>query len=196
MGQGPGGYGRENGWQYGLVLAALLLGLGLGINRALGLEAGVAAELLLRWQGAASASALPRELLGAAWFNQAWAALALGLLGVTVIGVPLIPMILLFKAYALGFSLALLLPLGGWAALAGLLLPNLIYLALLSALAVPALNFSLYLVRRYRGGNDRHPGSSLLRYGALLLAVLAGLGLGALVEVSLAPLLLACLQKL
>ncbi|MDO4540149.1 MAG: stage II sporulation protein M [Syntrophomonadaceae bacterium] len=197
MGKRLAGHIRDNRWQYRVVMAAVLLGIVLGCYRAWGMAEAPAGELMLHLQEI-SAAGMPQEFWAVAWLNQATAALLLGVLGLTVIGLPVILAILLYKAYALGFSVILLLTMGGgqpaFNVLAGLLLPNLVYLTLLALWAVPALNFSLYLIDRHRQGATQGLGRNLLRYCALLAPVLVGLGVGALLEVSLAPLLLEFLQ--
>ena len=115
---------------------------------------------------------------------------ALYLAGLTVIGIPVVLVLVFLRGFALGFTVAFLsrdLALQGLFLAAAAIMPqNLLFLPALFVGAVAALTFALLLFPRRSGMGGKIWGS-LVRYTGIMVAVVAvALGAG-LVEIYLSP---------
>jgi stage II sporulation protein M len=87
---------KDNSFQYMLVLGIFIFGLMLGFLNVKGLDNEVQ-QLLVR------------NILAAAFIKQAETLLSVWLLGLTVIGLPLIMVVIFLRAFSLGFTLGFLI---------------------------------------------------------------------------------------
>lgn len=119
-------------------------------------------------------------------------------LGLTVIGFPLILAIVFTRGFALGFTMTFLIQektLRGWLlALFAVIPPNLVSLPAYFLGAVTAINFSIYLVR----GRNNPKGPPISQYFLSYLVVMMGLSVlmlgAALIEGYLSPLVIKLLK--
>jgi stage II sporulation protein M len=125
-----------------------------------------------------------------AFVNQAKTVLAIWFLGLTVIGVPLILVVVFLRGFALGFTVSFLCHekagTGILISFLSVLPQNLFYIPFLIIWAVIAVNFSLYILRGRK--NENIPLiAGLITYCILLLAIMLVFLAGALVEAYLSP---------
>jgi stage II sporulation protein M len=118
------------------------------------------------------------------------------LLGLTVIGLPLIMVVIFLRAFSLGFTLGFLIQqkagTGVLVSLVSVLPQNLFYILGLLIAGVVAMNFSLNIVKNRNQGTNKL-GLALLAYTTVMLLLLVVFGLGALIEAYFSPWLLGCL---
>lgn len=192
---------RENRVQYIIVVAFFVLGLIMGNFKVGDLDEAVRTRLLQMldayFGGQQSATSGFGIFIGAC-LNQGRFMLAVWALGLTVIGVPLIILIVFLRGFSLGFTIGFLLQekagTGVVLSLISLLPQNLIYIPLLLIAAVLAVNFSLYILRG-PGQKRASLGVSLLGYTVLMGLVMVVFMPGAFIEAYLVPWLLNMLIK-
>ncbi len=120
-------------------------------------------------------------------------------LGMTILGFPLILIIIFTRGFALGFTIAFLIRekalRGGALALLAVLPPNLLSLPAYILAAVSAINFTLYLIRG-RDGQRNIPISQYL-LGYMIMMTLFGLLLisAAFIEGYLSPVMIRLLSE-
>lgn len=115
-------------------------------------------------------------------------------LGMTVIGMPLIFVLVFTRGFILGFAVGFLIQFRGWqgvlVTLSGIIPPTLIGLPVLIITAVCAVSFSLNLVRGSGGWQGRQLSRQLAAYsGSILLMICFG-SLAALIQGFFSPLML------
>lgn len=188
---------KKNNWHYILLILILVLGMILGYQKVYSLNGEVRSHLL---------DLINSYLLGgykgdysgdlifiSAYIQQLKSILLIWFLGLTVIGIPLILGVIFFRGFSLGFTIGFLVQEKGTAgviiSILSILPQNLVYLPLIVAWGLVAINFSLYIVKgREVGGLPLTKG--LIRY-LLLLAVFSVIVLmGVLIEAFLSPWLL------
>jgi len=115
-------------------------------------------------------------------------------LGMTVIGMPLIFVLVFTRGFVLGFAVGFLVQFRGWqgilVTLSGILPPNLIGLPVLLITAVSAVSFSLSLVRRSNGWQGRQLSRQFAFYSGSVLMMACLASLAALVQGYFSPFLL------
>lgn len=191
---------KTNYRQYLLVLVFMLLGLISGYYRAAGLESGVEEHLSAMLDQYLEAG-LEGNLMGntiffSAFLKQSQTLLTIWLLGLTVIGLPLILVVVFLRSFSLGFTMGFFIQekagSGILLSIITLLPQNLVYLAALAAGAVTALNFSVYIVKS-RNTMDKPLGVGLVAYTAVMAFLIVLLAAGAFIEAYLTPWLLGLL---
>lgn len=130
-----------------------------------------------------------RSLPGAVYDHVA-AAILMYVLGVTVIGIPVILAYILVRGYILGFSVYFLMSefsMSGWVLFAVTILPqNLMFIPAVLVGAVTSIWFSLLMVRRFMDSRV-HIGTSFFKY-TMVMATVMVVALGAaVVEVHVSP---------
>jgi stage II sporulation protein M len=104
---------KDNSLQYMLVLGIFIFGLMLGFLNVKGLDNEVQQYLLKLLddylRGGLEGELLGRNILAAAFIKQAETLLSVWLLGLTVIGLPLIMVVIFLRAFSLGFTLGFLI---------------------------------------------------------------------------------------
>ncbi len=192
---------RDNRIQYIVVMVFFVLGLIMG-NFKVGSLDGAVRERLLQmldaYFGGQEVGATGLGVFVSAALNQIRAILVIWILGLTVIGIPLILLVVFMRGFSLGFTVGFLLQekagAGAFLSLISLLPQNLIYVPLLAVVAVVAINFSLYILQRH--SHAKAPlGVSLLGYSVLMGLMMIAFGLGAFVEAYLVPWLLQLFIK-
>lgn len=188
---------KENRAPYLLVSVLFITGFIAGHYQVLGLEGDVR-DYLLRLvetyvKEGADYTLYGTSLFLPAFWNQARLVLLIWMLGLTVIGIPLILAVVFLRGYALGFTLGFLYQQkAGSGIVLGMVSvfpQNMVYVPFLFVAAVIALNFSQYLVRgRNAGGAPL--GIGLLAYSLAMLGVLCFFLGGAFIEAYLSPWLL------
>ncbi|MEQ8201718.1 MAG: stage II sporulation protein M [Syntrophomonadaceae bacterium] len=188
---------KENKWQYLLIVIAFLAGIVMGDFKAGGLTNGVRDHLLGLiddyLQGGTGAGVAKQVILWNSFLNQAKSIIAIWFLGLTIIGMPLILVVIFLKGFSLGFTVCFLV---SERAVSGILISilsilpqNLIYIPLLIIWSVVGINFSIYITRSHYGG-----GVPLSRgfagYTLMMLISLVIVLVGALIEAYLSPLFL------
>ncbi len=191
---------KDNSLQYMLVLGIFIFGLMLGFLNVKGLDNEVQQYLLQLLddylRGGLEGELLGRNILAAAFIKQAETLLSVWLLGLTVIGLPLIMVVIFLRAFSLGFTLGFLIQqkagTGVLVSLVSVLPQNLFYILGLLIAGVVAMNFSLNIVKNRNQGTNKL-GLALLAYTTVMLLLLVVFGLGALIEAYFSPWLLGCL---
>jgi stage II sporulation protein M len=191
---------QENSLQYMLVLGVFLFGLILGFLNVRGLDNEVQKYLVSMLdnylRGEIQGQLYGRNILVTAFTKQAETLLSIWLLGLTVIGLPLIMVVIFLRAFSLGFTLGFLFQQKGGAgvllSLVSVAPQNLLYIPCLIISGVVAMNFSVHIVKsRSTGANNL--GMALLAYSIVMLLLLLTFGLGAFIEAYLSPWLLGWL---
>lgn len=191
---------KDNSLQYMLVLGIFIFGLMLGFLNVKGLDNEVQQYLLKLLddylRGGLEGELLGRNILAAAFIKQAETLLSVWLLCLTVIGLPLIMVVIFLRAFSLGFTLGFLIQqkagTGVLVSLVSVLPQNLFYILGLLIAGVVAMNFSLNIVKNRNQGTNKL-GLALLAYTTVMLLLLVVFGLGALIEAYFSPWLLGCL---
>ncbi len=130
------------------------------------------------------------------WGNIKTAGL-LWVLGLTVVGIPVVALIIFIRGFLVGFTVGFLVHQMGWKgiafSLASVFPQNLLAVPALLVLAISSASFSLFLVRR----NSRRCSviAEFLRYTKLAVACAVIMALAALVEAYLVPPLMAWLSR-
>jgi stage II sporulation protein M len=158
---------KDNSLQYMLVLGIFIFGLMLGFLNVKGLDNEVQQYLLKLLddylRGGLEGELLGRNILAAAFIKQAETLLSVWLLGLTVIGLPLIMVVIFLRAFSLGFTLGFLIQqkagTGVLVSLVSVLPQNLFYILGLLIAGVVAMNFSLNIVQ---GATQSRGGKSIL----------------------------------
>ncbi|NLO22099.1 MAG: stage II sporulation protein M [Syntrophomonadaceae bacterium] len=191
---------KDNSLQYMLVMGIFIFGLMLGFLNVKGLDNEVEQSLLKLLddylRGGLEGELFGKNILTAAFIKQAETLLSIWLLGLTVIGLPLILVVIFLRAFSLGFTLGFLFQqkagTGVLLCLVSVLPQNLLYIPGLIIAAVVAINFSLFIVKSRNNGTNKL-GIALLAYSTVMLLLLLVFGLGALIEAFFSPWLLGCL---
>lgn len=184
---------RNNRWQYLVIGLVFLIGLGMGSQKAEGLEGGVRdylGEMIDNYlHEGQEAPIYGVSILLAAAATQGKTVLAIWFLGLTIIGVPLILAVVFLRGYALGFTIGFLVHQKGGAgiimSILSILPQNVVYIPFLIIWSVIAVNFSAYLVGRNSGGISL--GRTLINYSLLLAVFLMVFMVGAFIEAYLSP---------
>lgn len=186
----------ENRLQYILVIIVFLLGLIMGNYQVTGLDGGVKSHLSgiidSYLTGGLDGSLYGPEILGSSFLKQLQATLLVWLLGLTVIGLPLVLVFIWLRGFSLGFTISFLLhdraTDGILISIVSVLPQNLIYIPFFLAWSVMAINFSVYILK---GRNSGLPlGRAVIIYTGLMLTYLLIFLAGAFVEAYLSPWLL------
>lgn len=118
------------------------------------------------------------------------------LLGLSIAGVPLVPVVIFLRGFILGFTVGFLLSQLGWPGFGMVFLAvlpqNLILVPFLLILAASALAFGGAVVLRHRGGK---PWPAALQLIVLAVAALAAASAASLIEGYVAPLFLRILAR-
>ncbi|MGI5911117.1 MAG: stage II sporulation protein M [Syntrophomonadaceae bacterium] len=186
----------ENRVQYILVILVFLLGLVMGNYQVLGLDGGVKSQLsgiiesYLR--GGAEGNLNGAQIFGSAFLKQLQMILLLWLLGLTVIGLPLVLVVIWLRGFSLGFTISFLLhdraAAGMLITLVSIIPQNLIYIPFFLAWSVAAINFSVYILKGRKSGFSL--GRAVLLYTSLMLVYIVIFCAGAFIEAYLSPWLL------
>jgi stage II sporulation protein M len=186
---------KANRWQYSLIAGAFLAGIILGRYKSSGLASDVEFHLrglVEQFIGGADFSWSRLDIFWRSFRIQAAALLAIWFLGLTIIGIPVILLIVGYKGFALGFTVGFLIYAQqgmGLLMIAVSVLPqNLVYIPALLIWSVLAVNFSRFIV--YRWKNGPRLGLAFVRYSLLLLLFTVIMMGGSLVETVLTPVLL------
>jgi len=179
----------ENRWQYILITVIFLIGLVLGNYKALGLEGGVKSHLLALidnyLQGGISGSLNGNGIFLSAFYNQAKTVIAIWFLGLTVIGFPLILAVIFLRGFSFGFTVGFLLQekagIGILISIISILPQNLVYIPCLIMVAVLAMNFSIYIIKR-RNNKMMPLSTGLITYSLLMLFCMCIFLAGAFIE--------------
>ncbi len=192
---------KENSVQYMLILGIFIIGFMLGFLNVRGLDDEVKKYLVVMLdnylRGGLEGDLYGRSILVTAFIKQAETIFSIWLLGLTVIGLPLILAVIFLRAFSLGFTVGFLLQqkagAGVLLAMVSILPQNLVYMPCLIIAGVVAMNFSVYIVKsRTAGGNSL--GVALLAYSIVMLLLLLAFALGAFIEAYLSPWLLGLLM--
>lgn len=191
---------KDNSLQYLLVLGVFIFGLMLGFLNVKGLDNEVQQSLLKLLDDylreGLEGELFGRNILAAAFIKQAETLLSIWLLGLTVIGLPLIMVVIFLRAFSLGFTLGFLFQqkagTGVLLCLVSVLPQNLFYIPGLIVAGVVAMNFSLFIVKSRNNGTNKL-GIALLAYSTVMFLLFVVFGLGALIEAYFSPWLLGCL---
>ncbi|MDD3853352.1 MAG: stage II sporulation protein M [Syntrophomonadaceae bacterium] len=187
----------ENRWQYILILLFFAAGMLMGYGKVNSLQTGVRENLvslldgyLLGEQGGGMDS---YSILIAAWIGQVKSLAVIYLLGLSVIGLPLILGVIFLRGYSLGFTFGFLIQekaVGGIVLSVLTILPqHIIYIPFMILWSVIAMNFSLQIVRgKFMMGKTL--GRIVLSFSLLLVLFMLIFLLGAFVEAYLNPYLL------
>lgn len=188
---------KENRWQYIVIMLLLLLGIIAGNYLGTHLNTGVKSQLLdtidhyLRGQQTNVVNSF--ELWKGAFVNQMLSILLIWLLGLTVIGLPLILAMVFVRGLSFGFTIGFLIQEKAGAGMLMILLSivpqNLVYIPLITVWSVMAMNFSIYLLRG-RHTAQTSLGRLLMTYTGLLIICSFIVLAGSLIEAYLSPWLL------
>ena len=188
---------QEHFWLTMLVLLFFIIGVALGIfsEDRLAMDQQTDLKIFLE-QNCQTLISQPLDRSALIWpavLGNVGTAATLWFLGLTVIGVPIVILIIVIRGFILGFTMSFLLKQyslqGGVLIALGVLPQNLLYVPALLLGGVLAIAFSLYLIRRRAAS----PGSLwgwLLSYTLSMLLVAVCLVLAALVEGMVGPALL------
>ncbi|MEN6459840.1 MAG: stage II sporulation protein M [Syntrophomonas sp.] len=185
---------KDNRWQYLLLALIFLIGLIMGYYKVFNLEVGVKshlANLLNNYLSQDMPGSLDSQaiFLGA-FINQAKMVFIIWLLGLTVIGFPLILAVIFYRGFSLGFTTGFLIHDRAGAGVVIIILSilpqNLIYVPFLLIWAVIGINFTIYLVKG-RNANALPLGTGLISYTALMVVFLLVFMIGAFIEAYLSP---------
>lgn len=185
---------NKNRWQYFVIILIFVLGVITGDYKALALEGSVKNHLLnlidIYLRDGVKANGISDAIFVNAFLNQVKSIIVIWFLGLTVIGIPLILVIIFVKGFSLGFTIGFLIQeKAGHGILIGILsiLPqNIVYIPFLIIWSVIAINFSVYILRR-RQDNTISFGAGLISYSMLMLIFLLFFLVGAFIEAYLSP---------
>jgi stage II sporulation protein M len=156
-------------------------------------------DVFLRGLAREPATVNAREVAQLAALNQAKTAAVLWFLGLTIIGIPLIAVVVLVRGFVLGFAVGFLVQELGYRgvllASAAVLPHNLLAVPLFVLLAGVAVQFSSGLIR-HRPARAGELGGRALRYSLVCLALSCGLLLTTLVEAYVSPVFLRAVSRL
>ncbi|MGI5921347.1 MAG: stage II sporulation protein M [Syntrophomonadaceae bacterium] len=184
----------DNRWQYILLSVIFIIGLIMGNYKVLSLDGGVRSHLTGLLDTYLSQD-MPGDLDSKAIFmgafiNQARMVFLIWLLGLTVIGFPLILGVIFYRGFSLGFTMGFLVHeragAGVIITILSILPQNLIYIPFLLIWAVIGINFTAYLVRG-RNVSAIPLGKGLVSYTALMVVFLVVILIGSFVEAYLSP---------
>lgn len=188
---------RKNNWHYILLTLILVLGIFLGYQKVYILTDDVRSHLLELINnyllGGYKGDYSGNQIFISAYIQQLKSITLIWFLGLTVIGIPLILGVIFFRGFSLGFTIGFLVKEKGSAgviiSILSILPQNILYLPLIIAWGLIAINFSFYIVKGREVGNLPLT-KGLIKY-LLLLAVFSVLVLiGVLIEAYLSPWLL------
>lgn len=185
---------RDNRWQYLLLTLIFIIGLVMGNYKVFNLEAGVKnhlANLLNNYLSQDMPSNLnSNAIFLGAFINQAKMVFIIWLLGLSVIGFPLILVAVFYRGFSLGFTTGFLIHERAGAGIIITILTilpqNLIYVPFLLIWAVIGINFTIYLVKG-RNINALPLGTGLILYTVLMVVFLLVFLIGAFIEAYLSP---------
>lgn len=192
---------KENSMQYMLILGIFAVGFVMGFINVRGLDDEIKKYLVVLidnyLRGGSEGDLYGRSILITAFIKQAETILSIWLLGLTVIGLPLILAVIFLRAFALGFTVGFLFQqkagVGVLLSIVSILPQNLVYIPCLIIAGVVAMNFSVFIVKsRNAGGNSLS--IALLAYSIVMLLLLLAFALGAFIEAYLSPWLLGLLM--
>lgn len=159
------------------------------------LELGQYLDLFLYSLNDPEAKASPTEVFREALMSNLRTAGFVFLLGLTVIGAPLVPAVIFLRGFIIGFSVGFLLASHGWhgmlISLLALLPQNLLIVPGILVMAAGSLAFAGSVFRRPRGAPSL--GKSLLLFGLTTVATTLILIAASLIEGYVAPLFLRLL---
>ncbi|NLT19684.1 MAG: stage II sporulation protein M [Syntrophomonadaceae bacterium] len=187
----------ENRWQYILILLFFAAGMLMGYGKVNSLASGVRQNLANMLDGyllgEQSGGMDSYSIFITAWIGQVKSLGVIYLLGLSVIGLPLILGVIFLRGYSLGFTLGFLIQekaVGGIVLSVLTILPqHIIYIPFLILWSVIAIKFSLQIVRgRFMIGKNL--GRIILSFSLLLVLFMLIFMLGAFVEAYLNPYLL------
>ncbi|KUG04778.1 stage ii sporulation protein m (spoiim) [hydrocarbon metagenome] len=188
---------KENSAQYMLILGIFIIGFVLGFLNVRGLDDEVKQYLVVMLdnylRGGLEGDLFGKSILITAFIKQAETICSIWLLGLTVIGLPLILAVIFLRGFSLGFTVGFLFQqkagAGVLLSMVSILPQNLVYVPSLIVAGVVAMNFSVFIVKsRNAGGNSL--GVALLAYSIVMLLLLIAFVLGAFIEAYLSPWLL------
>lgn len=184
---------RKNNWHYILLTLILVLGIFLGYQKVYILTDDVRSHLLELINNYLLGGYKGDHIFFSAYIQQLKSIFLIWFLGLTVIGIPLILGVIFIRGFSLGFTIGFLIQEKGSAgviiSIISILPQNIVYLPLIIAWGLIAINFSLYIVK------GREVGSlpltkGLIRYLLLLAAFSVLVLVGVLIEAYLSPWLL------
>ncbi|OPZ74348.1 MAG: Stage II sporulation protein M [Firmicutes bacterium ADurb.Bin456] len=188
---------RHNWPAYSIVLFAFALGLTAGTLGVYKLQAGEVQELSLYldnfMEAAPFVETKPALALNTVLRNNLFLIAAIYLLGLTIIGIPVILMLIFTRGFTLGFTLVFL----GWQkniqgiilSCAAVLPQNIFFLPALLLGGVASLSFALLLVKRF-GNSKIVIWPSFLVYSGFMTILVVLAFLAGFTEVYLTPLLI------
>jgi len=182
-----------NRWQYIFISLIFIAGLVLGNYKVPGLDGGVRDHLLFMidnyLEGNSQAGMNGTKLLFYAFLNQSKTFLGIWFLGLTVIGMPLILLVIFLKGFSLGFTVGFLIQekagLGVLVSILSILPQNLVYIPLLIIWSVIGIKFSIFIATGRQG--TRVSMGRLLSYTLLMLIFLLIVLVGAFIEAYFSP---------
>ncbi|NLB88777.1 MAG: stage II sporulation protein M [Syntrophomonadaceae bacterium] len=188
---------KKNNWHYILLILILVLGMILGYHKVYSLTGEVRSHLLdlinSYLLGGYKGDYSGNQIFISAYIQQLKSIVLIWFLGLTVIGIPLILGVIFFRGFSLGFTIGFLVQEKGSAgviiSILSIFPQNIVYLPLIVAWGLIAINFSLYIVKgREVGGMPLTKG--LIRYLFLLAVFSVIVLIGVLIEAYLSPWLL------
>ena len=146
---------KDNRAQYLLIILFFVAGVVIGAYKVGSLDSTVRSHLsgLINGylQSGVQGRLVGNEIIWKAFITQSKIILLIWFLGLTVIGLPLILGVVFVRGLSLGFTIAFLAheqnAAGIWIAMVSVLPQNLVYIPLLLAWSVVALNFSVFIVK-------------------------------------------------
>lgn len=137
---------------------------------------------------------IPSGALGNLIWENLKVLLATYVLGMTVIGMPLIFVLVFTRGFVLGFAVGFMLQVRAWQGILvtvlGITPPALLHIPALIITAVWAVNFSFALIRGGKRGQERTLGRQFAAYSAAVLLMVVLGSLAALLQSYLSPLML------
>lgn len=188
---------KKNNWHYTLLILILVLGMILGYQKVGTLTGEVRSHLLELINnyllGGYKGEYSSNQIFISAYIQQLKSIALIWFLGLTVIGIPLILGVIFFRGFSLGFTIGFLVQEKGTAgviiSILSIVPQNLVYLPLIVAWGLIAINFSLYILKgREVRGLPLTKG--LIRYLFLLAVFSVIVLIGVLIEAYLSPWLL------
>jgi stage II sporulation protein M len=188
---------KENSTQYLIILAIFVFGFIFGFINVKGLDDQVKSHLTGMLDNYLRAG-IEGDLYGRnifinAFIKQVETILSIWLLGLTVIGLPLILVVVFLRAFSVGFTVGFLFQekagAGVLLSMISILPQNLVYIPCLLFAAIIAMNFSVDIVRNRGSGNSL--GLALLSYSIVMLVIILLFALGAFIEAYLSPWMLS-----
>lgn len=139
----------------------------------------------------------PSLLFRDLFYNQMVQLSLFYLLGLSLLGLPLLPLLVFFRGFVMGFTVGFLLEelsfLGFILALLAVVPQNLIILPTILLASVSGVVFTLGIIQTYRGYGDRSILKNFMSYTLLFLLCALLLFLATLIEAYLVPVLLRIL---